>query len=343
MRDGDYIYISSKIRALEPLILDKNDIDRMINARCLATAFQVLNDTDYGNNLLGVEPENFQDALVDDLQQLHDFLQKSTPDQELFKLMMLPRDFVNLKFLFKSKFFNVDVDQYIKDNAAYQPHRQKDMVFESHIISPDEMRAYIQDQKGQTLDQDIKDVIRDVLKKADKKTKPDELDSMLTKHFFALSLKIAEKLKNEFILNYYKMSIDAANLLIMIRSRRLQLSKERLQAKLIPGGQIDTRKIIQSYPDELAILKAAVNANFDSKVSDAYNLFCENKKLFEFERVLENFKFNYIKKIKTKAFGPEVVFAYHLAKINANANTRIILTGKLNEVPIEEIKKTIKI
>lgn len=342
MKDSDYIYISAKIRTLEPFILDKTDIERMINARCLATAFQVLNDTDYGNNLLGVEPENYREALVDDLQQLHDFLQKTTPDKDLFKLMMLPKDFVNLKFYFKAKLFNVNVDQQIKDNSTYHPQRSKDLIFENHINYPEIIQAYIQEQRGQILDQDIKDVIRATLKVVNNKTRPDEIDSILTQHFYTLSLKLAEQIKNKFIINYFKMSIDAANLLILIRSRRLELDKERLKTKLIVGGRIDISKILNSYPEELSVLKPAVNVHFDSKVTEAFNLFCENKKLFEFERVLENHKFSFTKQIKTKAYGPEVIFAYYLAKINANANTGIILTGKLNQVPIEEIRKTIK-
>lgn len=342
MNDSNYIYISAKIRALEPLILDKNDIDRMINATSLVNAFQVLNDTDYGNNLLGVEPENYREALADDLHQLHDFLQKTTPDKNLFKLMLLPRDFINLKFLFKSKLFDINVDQQIKDNSAYNSHHLKDLSFENHINYPEAMKSYIEEQKGETLDQDIKDVIRTVLKEVNDKTKPDEVDAILSQHFYSLSLKIAEEIKNKFIINYFKMSIDVANLLILIRSRRLQLDKERLKSKLIKGGQIDISKILNAYPEELSSLKSAVNANFDLKVSEAFNLFCENKKLFEFERVLENYKFGFIKQIKNKAYGPEVVFAYYLAKINANSNTGIILTGKLNHVPIEEIRKTIR-
>lgn len=342
MNDSNYIYISAKIRALEPLILDENDIDRMINATSLANAFQVLNDTDYGNDLLGVEPENYREALADDLHQLHDFLQKTTPDKNLFKLMMLPRDFVNLKFLFKSKLFNVNVDRQIKDHSAYSPQRLKDLVFENHINYPEAMQAYIQEQKGETLDQDIKDVIKAVLKEVNEKTKPDEVDAILSRHFYSLSLKVAEEIKNEFIINYFKMSIDVANLLILIRSRRLELDKERFKSKLIEGGRIDISKIINAYPEELSGLKPAVNAHFDSKVTEAFNLFCENKKLFEFERVLENHKFGFIKQVKNKAYGPEVVFAYYLAKNNANANTGIILTGKLNHVPIEEIRKTIR-
>jgi len=342
MSESDYIYVSAKIRSLEKRILDKTDIERMINATCVDNAFQVLNDTDYGSSLLGVEPENYRDALADDLHQLHDFLQKNTPDKNLFKLMMLPKDFINLKFYFKSKIFKIDVEQQIKNNSVYNLQRPKDLIFENHINYPEVIKAYIEEQKGQLLDEDIRDVIRFALKNINEKTRPDEIDSILSQQFYLLSLELAEKIKSQFILDYFKMSIDIANLLILVRSRRLGLDKERLKSKLINGGRIDVNKMISFYPEELGGLKAFVNAHFNSNVSEAFISFCENKKIFELERVLEKHKFDFIKQIKTKAYGPEVVFVYYLEKINANANTGIILTGKSNHVPIEEIRKTIK-
>lgn len=342
MKDSDYIYISAKIRTLEPRILDRNDIERMVNATSLANAFQVLNDTDYGDNLLGVEPENYREALMDDLQQLHDFLQKNTPDQNLFKLMMLPRDFVNLKFYFKAKLFGVDVDKYIEANATYQAKRSKDLAFENHINYPEAMKAYINGEKNQTLDQDIKDVIDKTLKSVNEKSRPDDVDAILTQHYYDLSLDLAKKIKNKFILDYTKMNLNTANILILLRARRLKLTKERLESKLIKGGGIDTRRMLACYPDEISKLRSFVNANFDLKVSEAFDDFCENNKLFKIERALENHKAGYAKQTKMKTYGPEVMFAYFLAKMNANANTGIILTGKLNNVPIEEIKKTLR-
>lgn len=342
MRKSDYIYISAKIRALEPRILDRNDIERMINATSLANAFQVLNDTDYGDNLLGVEPENYREALMDDLHQLHAFLQKNIPDPDLFKLIMLSRDFINLKFYFKAKLFGVDADKHVEANSAYQKNRNRDLLFENHINYPEAIKACVFGEKGQSLDEDIKEVIKKTLRQVNEKTRPDDVDAILMQYYYDLSLGLAKKIKSEFIYNYFKMSLDATNLLSLLRSRRLQLSKDRLEKKLIKGGKIDIKKMINSYPEEISNLKPFVNAHFDLKVSEAFNEFCENKKLFKIERVLENHKAGYTKKIKMQNHGPEVVFAYYLAKINANTNTGIILTGKLNNVPVEEIKKTIK-
>jgi vacuolar-type H+-ATPase subunit C/Vma6 len=47
MKGTNYIYASAKLRALEKLILDGTDIERMVDAPDLPSAFKVLHDTDY--------------------------------------------------------------------------------------------------------------------------------------------------------------------------------------------------------------------------------------------------------------------------------------------------------
>ncbi len=342
MREENYIYASAKIKALEPKLLNKNNIERMINARDLEKAFKVLEDTDYSDNLLDLKPEDYREALVNEMQQLHDFLQKIVPDQDLFRLIMLSKDFINLKLLFKARLFNVEVDSIVKNNAAYHHQHPKDMVFENHINDPEAIKLYLDGDKSQTLDEDIKKVIQDCLKFLSSRSRPDEVDALLTQHYYKLALKLAQKIQNQFILDYFKMNIDVANLIILIRSTRLELNKERLKTKLISGGRVDISKWLRFYPDDFSRIKAFVKANFDLGVAEAFERFCENRKIFQMERVLENYKIDYIQKVKFKAYGPDVVFAYYLNKINANYNIGIILTGKLNHVPGEEIRKTIR-
>lgn len=342
MKESNYIYASAKIRALEPRILSRNNIDRMINARDLDKAFKVLGDTDYSDNLLGLKPEDYREALVNEMQQLHDFLQKIIPDQNLFKLIMLAKDFINLKLLFKAKFFKVEVDSIIKNNAAYHQQRLKDTLFENHINDPEAIRLYLEGEKNQTLDNDIKEVIQNSLKVLSAKSQPDEIDAVLTRHYYRLALKLAQKTQSQFILDYFKMNIDVINLIILIRSTRLELSQERLKTKLIPGGKVDISKWLRFYPDDFSRVKPLVKANFSSRVAEAFDRFCENKKIFQMERVLEDYRADYVQQIKYKSYGPEIVLAYYLNKIRANYNVGIILTGKLNQVPSEEIKKTIR-
>lgn len=342
MNEDKYIYVSAKIKVLELKILDMTDIERIIDAPDFISAFKVLNDTDYRDNLLDVAPDNYKKAISQDTAQLHDFLQKNTPDKNLFSLMMLPRDFINLKLLFKARQFGVDVKEQVKTNVIYKEHRAKDLPFENCANSPEAIEAYIKEQKWQTLSEEIKETIVKVIKEIDGEVKPDKVDSILTQHYFDLSLKLSQRIKSDLIIQYVKASIDSANLLTWIRAKKMGLSKDFLKEKIIRNGHTDTAKMIGFYPDDLAGLKTFINITFNNDVVKAYNEFCEDNKVFKIEKAVEDYKNDFIKKFRSFGYGPEVVFGYYLAKTNENINANIVLTGKLNNISNSKIRETVR-
>ncbi len=60
-------------------------------------------------------------------------------------------------------------------------------------------------------------------------------------------------------------------------------------------------------------------------------------------RNLKNFHREELKKSKFIIVGPEVIFAYFVARLNANRNLRIIMEGKLNGIKKEEIQQRVRI
>lgn len=342
MKGTNYIYASAKIRALEKKILDQTDIERMVDAPDFFSAFKVLNDTDFSDNLLDLEPTDYRKAISADFEQMHDLLQKITPKENLFELMLLERDFVNIKLFFKEKHFKIDVKDFVRENTIYGKNHLKDFIYETHIHEPSIIQAYIHEQKGQVLDQEIKDVIYRTARKINEKTRPDEIDAILTQEYFNLKQSLAKDIGSRFIINFVKMEIDVNNLLIWLRAKRLNLNKEQLIAKLIQGGHADIKRMVQFFNEDAKNLKAFINANFDAKIVEAFESFCENDNLFVLEKALQDYKIRYAKQAKRYSYGPEVIFGYFLAKQNANNNIRIILTGKLNKMPVEAIKQTIR-
>jgi V/A-type H+-transporting ATPase subunit C len=75
---------------------------------------------------------------------------------------------------------------------------------------------------------------------------------------------------------------------------------------------------------------------------EVFEQFCENDNLWELEKAVDNYKVRYARMAKHFSYGPEVIFAYYLAKINAVTNVRIILTGKLAGLPTQAIRETLR-
>lgn len=323
----DYTYASSKIRALEPAILDATDIERMIDAGDFESAFRVLNDTDYADNLLDIEPVNYRDALDADYIQLYDLLKNITPDNDLFKLMFAERDFVNIRQLFKAKHFELEIDDQLKTPTVYNPAR---------------LKSYISESRDLGLDEDIKKVIAEIKKQLNDDARPDQIDSVITQKYFGYLTELAKKINNEFISKLIKIQIDNANMKVWLRARRLGLDKEKMTSKLIRDGNIRTNKLIDQYIEDLKNVRPTMAAHFDKKVLSAFDEYSDQDNLFVLEKAMSDYIIRYIKKAKLISAGPEVIAAYYFAKENALINIRIIMTGKLNKINSEEIKKTVR-
>jgi len=328
MPQASYHYASAKIRALEPAILDQTDIERMVDAPDFATAFKVLNDTDYADNLLEVEPIEYRKALSDDYRQLYELLKDITPDPKLFKLIFLERDLVNIKLLFKAKYHEVNVDEFLRENTIYPVQALKE---------------FILDKKETGLEPEIKNLIIETEKQLAENNQPDLIDSTLTKEYFSLIQKITKKINRPLITDLIKIQINNANVLTWLRSKRLNLDKNKLAERLISGSDIYPKKLVELYSDEAKSLRPLINVYYDKPTVEAFDHYCEKDLLFDFEKALEDFKTSKAQKAQMIASGPEVIYAYHLAKQNAVANIRIIMTGKFNKIPGEEIKKTLRL
>lgn len=330
---AEYTFATGKIRVLETKILDSTDIERMVDAPNLASAFKVLYDTDYADNLLEVAPENYRLALSDDYQQLYQLVKHLVKDDKLLKLLFLDRDFVNIKLLFKAKIFNVDVTELLKKNCIYDPatlakYINAEKVDESYYLE---------------IDKNIRKLLDETKAKINSTTSPSDIDTEITKAYFALMIKIAKGLKSKFIKNYVNILINNANLLTVLRSQRLKLSPMSLENKLIPGGSIKINKLMfaqaATNPRTFPLL---IKETYGSRITEAYETFRQTNELNKIEKELEDFKTRYLALAKMITYGPEVVLAYYHAKKVAINNIRIIMTGKINHINSQEIKKTLR-
>jgi V/A-type H+-transporting ATPase subunit C len=327
MSSSKYAYASAKIRALETKLLSEVDIERMVDAPDAQAAFKVLNDTDYADNLLEVEPKDYRQALHDDYHQLYLLLNSITPDNNLVALTFLDRDYLNLKLLFKSHYFGVPVDDLLNHTSIYPASYTK---------------AYIEEQKDLGLDTLFRKSMDEALQILNENHKPYNIDTVVTRLYYAHSLELAERIKNPLIKKVIRTSIDNANILSWIRSKRLQQESINVRKKLIPGGNLDLNFLVNSFEQDPKTIRALVFQHYDSDVVTAFDRYLEKNLLFDFEKALDDYKTSLAGQAKFTAYGPEVIYSYYLAKQNAVANIRIIMTGKLNNINAEEIKKTVR-
>jgi V/A-type H+-transporting ATPase subunit C len=77
-------------------------------------------------------------------------------------------------------------------------------------------------------------------------------------------------------------------------------------------------------------------------VEEGIQTYQKTDSLTRFEKLADDFLLNNIKQAKYLTFGPEPLAGYLLAKENELKLIRIIMVGKINRLPTEEIKERLR-
>lgn len=340
----NYGFLSGVIKYRENFLLDSTDIERMADAKDGYSAFQVLNDTDYGDNMLDVETENYQQALDDDLKQVKDLFVKHL-DKELLKFLFLRYDVHNIKLFLKSKYSKKNLDKYVSPLGIEDPKKIKEYVelscshsnIQSHRLPISKGFSAISD----TIDGNIKHIINKAEEFIADRPFPHRIDYIVDREYFHTLHNIAKNIGGNYIKNLVSLQIDIANLKILLRAKTTNKPYEFVEKKFIKYGGVEIEELKNLYNSDLYKEMEFYKNYFKNKeLSYILDNFKQDGKIFwKIEKALENLELTHIKKTKFIAYGPEVVIGYCYGKKNAVRNLRLIMTGKINNVPAGEIKE----
>lgn len=217
-----------------------------------------------------------------------------------------------------------------------------DLLNETAIYPASWLKTYLDDKKDLGLDKLFKKSINEAIGILDENHKPYNIDTVVTRLYYTHSLELAKKIKSPLIEGIIKTSIDNSNILSWIRSKRLQQESINVRKKLIPGGNLDLEFLINSFEQDQKNIRPLISKHYHNDILVAFDRYLEKNLLFDLEKALDDYKTSLAGQAKFISYGPEVIYGYYLAKQNAVANIRIIMTGKLNNINAEEIKKTVR-
>lgn len=320
MRD-EYLYASGVVRFLENKLLNPTDIERMVDAPDLESAFKVFYDTDYYDNVLDVKPTEFLQALDADLAQVREKIIEMCPDRNLIEFLFMRYDYHNIKLLLKAKYSRNNLDKYLSELGNQDVEKLK-------LAIEGDSRADLLDYTGESLGK-----VNQALAKQEVTAKI--IDTLLDREYFRQYLKKVKVFKSQWLKDLVKLQIDITNIKIFIRSKKLELTDEHI----IQGGNPGIGKL-KDLSEEEGI--SQIRFYMPKAGQAALDDYLKNKSLGKLEKDLENLELDYVRQAKFVDFGPEVVAAYYLAKKNAVRNVRLIMTGKMNQIPTPEIKELVR-
>lgn len=320
----NFIQSSVRIRHAEKKLLTKQQLQRLADAKNLEDAIKLLNETSYSSELSKLDrPENYEQVLSEVLNKTYKEAMEISPDKSLVEILSCKYDYHNLKVLVKE---NILKEKF--DSMYCMLDGNEIEVFRELALKNDE-----------GLSKDFKECLDFFETTKD----PQDIDIFIDKKYFEKVLSLAEGFKLEMITEYFKAMIDFINLRTFIRCRKQNQVKETLEKVLIKGGDVETDKILDMFYEDIEILPVKLKAykigRVLSKIVEEYK---NTNSLNSFEKSMDDYLVEIVRKAKSIHYGAEVIFSFLFAKELEIKNLRLILVGKVNGLSADFIKERLR-
>lgn len=322
----DYAQGVVMARVYEKKLLDKGKLDKMIDAKDADEAFKILLDSEYTKSAEDVESvKDYELLLKNETARVFSLGAEMLHDKRILEILSLKYDYHNLKTMVKAKVSGKNLE---------------DLFIYSSENNPEKIR--LQFESGQFTDtkSEFIKALRNAEEKYNENSDPQMIDVVIDRAYFKHLKEIADSLGIELFSDYVAASIDFFNVSSMLRAMRMGKSQNFLEEVLVEGGGISVGKLINLSREEFDRLATALKSEkIGSALVDSVEPYKESGSF----SVVDNEKDIYLRKLNSNSrfisFGPEPIFAYLVAKEKEISVVRLILVGKLNNIPSTKLRE----
>ena len=319
-KDTDYLTISARIRAMEGRLLNRERMDRMIEARDDAEALKVLSECGYpdaaglDSTLAQARAETFQD------------MERSVPDPRLVEIFQIKYDYHNAKTILKARAAGTDPSRLLMAGGRYQPQELLEGWNREELRGCSEPFRRAMEQAAGILTES-----RD----------PQLADLILDRACYQEMASLARDLDSAFLQGYVRLAVDVANLRTAVRVHRMGREGEFLRQALLPGGSVSEQTIAAARGDALGeVFRAgplAQAAQLGARLAQP-----GAGPLTDFERECDNALTAYLAAARRVPFGEQAVVGYLYAKEQELTAVRTIFAGRAAGLDGDTIRRRLR-
>lgn len=322
----DYLYASTRVRALEKNMLTSRDLEKMLDCISFEESYKVANDISLSSRL---PADQYEAAINEMLLAQYALVDSLTESPEVFSLFRFKYDGHNLKVLVKSQALGTDPAPVMSALSLIPPEKLSVMFTAGKIEGlPQEMitAAFL---------------ARDTLAKTHD---PQAVDTLLDHAVLLSMLEAANELAHPFLCKVVRCYVDLENLRTTVRLKRIGKDQAALQKVLVPGGDLDIARLTAAFSTEglEAIREALFTTDYYNAIAPLLDDLSPKKPLTAFERGLDNYMIELLRSTRLVAFGLDPVIAYLLAKENEAKLVRIVLASRQAGVKREKISERLR-
>ena len=321
----DYLFSSAMIWALKPQQLNKDRIERMLEAGSFEDTAKVLEECGYPD-MGGMNSKEVEQVLSKHRDELYQELFNILPDSQIINIFRMKYDYHNAKVILKAKAQGTDGQRLYSHCGRMAPEALEKAFNEEDMFS-------IPPFLGEAMMQ-----AKESLSGTDD---PQSADIILDKAYFKELSDHAFRSGSDFLVDYAKISIDVANLRAAVRAVRMRKDSIFLNRILCEGGNVSVRQLVATVASKAPLaVHYAGSYLYDAAVLAETAM--REGSLTEFERSCDNAVINFLYWVKEYSFSERIPAGYICAVENEISAIRILLTGRLAGVPAEVLRERLR-
>ncbi len=325
IKDTDFLYLTSMLRAREARMLSAERLERLLDAPDYEETAKLVGESGYPD-MSGMTAEEIDNALGEYRTDVFRELEKNSFCVPLLDIFRIKYDYHNIKVLVKAMAANSEGDHLLSGSGR--------------IPVPKLTEAFITGER-----RDLPDSMKDAVSRAvgilSRTSDPQLSDIDVDRHYYRELRDLAEKIDLDFISGYVSLLVDSANLRTVVRTLRMKKDADFLKKALFEGGSVRPDRLLGVSSDGEGLKELFASCILE-KAAELGLEALGGGTLTRFEQECDNAVIRYLGKAKLVSFGMEPVVA-HLASIEAELmSIRMILTGKLCGISPEIIRERLR-
>lgn len=324
--NNSYHTVNPIIRIKENELLSKETFDQLIQAPSVDKVGEILKQTVYGKYITADFEHHFEQSLNQELVDTYEELIQIVPNPRLIWLYTMRYTTHNLKFLTKADKMQENYDYLFIPDGFY---------------SIDELKAAIETGESSTLPPTIVRSIQEVREYFEESRILQGIDVIYDRFFLSEQRKIAESLKDAYILENIIASIDLKNLITVARCLMQKRSKGFMSTVISEDGSIEKETLLAFSNKSLSDFIQFIS---ESEYAELLEPALSKDKIdfLRLDVIIDNHLTNTLQSAQTQAFGPLPLLAYLNAKDIEAMNLRLIIVGKRSGFTTDAIKERMR-
>ena len=314
-----YTYAVARIRALEVSLFSNATIDQLMACQTYEQCLKFLAERGWGDGETNPEAEAM---LAREEEKIWEIVEELSIDMEKFDVLSYPKLFHNLKAAIK---------EVCTEETT--PH----IFYEDVSIPGKEMLEIVREKDFGRLPPNMREAAGEAYDSLLLTRVGLLCDVIIDKAALTVIHQAGEEAKDAIIRDYAESTVAVADIKIAVRSQKTAKSLEFMKRAMAECGSINVDRLAKAALGGMDTIREYLSETVYAEGADAL---AESPSAFE--RWCDNRIIQTISPQKYEAFTIGPVVAYVLARQNEIKTVRIILSGKLNNLPDDSIRERVR-